>query len=101
MARVQQLLKDAEMPQQDTAGVLHVADRPFQTNESFPLVMRVEDMCRAFGIKKSTFYARMKLGAYVRFELSGLGRARWSGAKVQRHLLNVADERRFFGRKSA
>jgi hypothetical protein len=82
------------------AGAFDMSDRPFHVGESYPDVMRVPDMLRAFRIRKSRFYLLAAEGAFDRFEIKHhpTGRA-WSGALVVRHL-REAGHTSLFGRKS-
>ena len=69
-----------------------IADRVFQVGEPLPVVMAIEDMCRAFPVhghprSRSSFHRLERAGKFRKFELTGIaGDKCWSGAKVQRYL---------------
>jgi len=60
-----------------------------QTDEPLPKAMGWRDMCRAWGIQRSTFYKRQKAGVYKPFLLPRYEELSpekpYSGEKVQAH----------------
>jgi hypothetical protein len=95
---VQHLLREVR---RRSDGVRTIGHWPI--DEPFPVVLTDDQLMRVLGVRKSTFYAKKKLGRYRKLEVRPpmTTATRYSGALVRAWAAGQWTEARAFGRRTA